>query len=191
MPRLKDESKITDLHQAARRLLIRTGYAGLKMADVAKEAGVATGTVYTYFTNKEELINQVFTATKKEVAGVLLDPANVGPTFFESFRRMWFAYFTFCFTQPEKMLFVEQLLHSGLLAEASITQMDQDFEPLDAFIRQGQQEAILRSVNVEIIKAQLMGPIHEIVKYSLQRQMNLEQGTLNQCFDMAWNSVRR
>ncbi|MBK7429323.1 MAG: helix-turn-helix transcriptional regulator [Saprospiraceae bacterium] len=40
---------------------MKSGYTDLRMADVAKEAGMATGTLYIYFKNKEELINTLFT----------------------------------------------------------------------------------------------------------------------------------
>ena len=38
----------------------RKGYHGCRIADVAREAGVAYGLVYHYFKNKEELLESVF-----------------------------------------------------------------------------------------------------------------------------------
>lgn len=46
--------------QAATTVLSRAGYAGLSMAAVAAEAGVATGTVYKHFAGKAELVSAVF-----------------------------------------------------------------------------------------------------------------------------------
>lgn len=46
--------------QAATKVLSSAGYAGLSMAAVAAEAGVATGTVYKNFAGKTELITAVF-----------------------------------------------------------------------------------------------------------------------------------
>ncbi|WP_040739070.1 TetR/AcrR family transcriptional regulator [Nocardia tenerifensis] len=46
--------------QAATAVLSRAGYAGLSMAAVAAEAGVATGTVYKNFTGKADLVSAVF-----------------------------------------------------------------------------------------------------------------------------------
>jgi AcrR family transcriptional regulator len=42
MPKIKDENKTSLIHHATLRLLTKTGFGGLKMADVAKEAGLAT-----------------------------------------------------------------------------------------------------------------------------------------------------
>ncbi|MFI9401479.1 TetR/AcrR family transcriptional regulator [Nocardia sp. NPDC052316] len=54
--------------QAATKVLAEAGYAGMSMAAVAAEAGVATGTVYKSFAGKAELVTAVF---RKVVAGEL------------------------------------------------------------------------------------------------------------------------
>ena len=66
MPRVKDESKIEAIYNATLALVLKSGFAELNMAAVAKEAGIATGTIYTYFKNKETLINQLFLHLKEE-----------------------------------------------------------------------------------------------------------------------------
>lgn len=56
---------------AATRVLSREGFAGLSMAAVAAEAGVATGTVYKHFSGKAELVTGVFReVVGREVAAV-------------------------------------------------------------------------------------------------------------------------
>ncbi|CAM3968547.1 TetR/AcrR family transcriptional regulator [Nocardia ninae] len=52
--------------QAATKVLAESGYAGMSMAAVAAEAGVATGTVYKNFAGKADLVTAVF---RKVVAG--------------------------------------------------------------------------------------------------------------------------
>lgn len=57
--------------QAATRVLSRSGFAGLSMASVAAEAGVATGTVYKHYDGKAALVTAVFrTVVAREVAAV-------------------------------------------------------------------------------------------------------------------------
>ncbi|WP_067817925.1 TetR/AcrR family transcriptional regulator [Nocardia inohanensis] len=57
--------------RAAMTVLSRDGYAGLSVAAVAAEAGVATGTVYKSFSGKAELVTAVFReVVTREVAAV-------------------------------------------------------------------------------------------------------------------------
>ena len=54
--KIKDDNKINDIYAATLKLVKANGLAGITMQAVAKEAGVATGTLYIYFQNKDELI---------------------------------------------------------------------------------------------------------------------------------------
>ena len=45
---------------AARTLVAEGGFASVQMSEVARKAGVATGTLYRYFSSKEALCRQVF-----------------------------------------------------------------------------------------------------------------------------------
>ena len=52
--RVRDEQKIELVHAATLNLVARIGLAGLTISMIAKEAGVAAGTIYIYFKNKED-----------------------------------------------------------------------------------------------------------------------------------------
>jgi len=59
------------LLKAARRLVQQDGFAAASASAVAKESGVASGTIYRHFPNKSELVAEVFRyATEREVAAV-------------------------------------------------------------------------------------------------------------------------
>jgi TetR/AcrR family fatty acid metabolism transcriptional regulator len=46
--------------RAATRVFARSGYFNSKVADIAREADVADGTVYLYFKSKEEILHSIF-----------------------------------------------------------------------------------------------------------------------------------
>ena len=46
--------------RAATRVFARNGYFNSKVADIAREANVADGTVYLYFKSKEEILHSIF-----------------------------------------------------------------------------------------------------------------------------------
>jgi len=191
MPRPKDPSKLIAIHQAATRLLVKVGFTGLKMAQVAAEAGLATGTLYIYYKNKEALINGVFVATQIEIRDCLEAPELEKETFYETFEARWKAYFLFCFQQSDKMLFVEQFQYSGLLWEKSIQQADALFETYDLFLKKGQKQGFLRRMDLGILKAHLRGATHEIIKKMQQTDQECHEDAVDLYFDLAWNSVRK
>ena len=58
----RDQDRQKTILRAAVEVFARKGYHGCRIADVAREAGVAYGLVYHYFKNKEELLQLVFEA---------------------------------------------------------------------------------------------------------------------------------
>jgi TetR/AcrR family fatty acid metabolism transcriptional regulator len=56
----KAVDKRTVILDAALRTFVRRGYPETKVAEIASEAGVAEGTLYNYFSSKEELLLALF-----------------------------------------------------------------------------------------------------------------------------------
>ncbi|MCB9729612.1 MAG: TetR/AcrR family transcriptional regulator [Deltaproteobacteria bacterium] len=68
---------------AAVSVFARNGYYSSKVSDIAREAGVADGTIYLYFKNKEDLLIQVFLDTmnvilerQEQVLAGMTDPTE-------------------------------------------------------------------------------------------------------------------
>jgi AcrR family transcriptional regulator len=55
---LVEEFRVQSIQQAAMRVIGRKGTSAATMSDVAEEAGVAKGTIYLYFANREELFRK-------------------------------------------------------------------------------------------------------------------------------------
>lgn len=78
----KPNGTVPDKREAILRSAIRVfsqnGYFNSKVADIAKEAGIADGTVYLYFKSKEEILHLIFDRAMeefiaeglKEIAGI-------------------------------------------------------------------------------------------------------------------------
>src|ERR1700704_2470720 len=63
-------STVTDKREAilraATKVFAGNGYFNSKVADIAREAGVADGTVYLYFKSKEEILHSIFDRNMEE-----------------------------------------------------------------------------------------------------------------------------
>jgi TetR/AcrR family transcriptional regulator, repressor of fatR-cypB operon len=192
MPKSKDDNKISAIHSAAQLLVVHKGYYALKMADVAHEAKIATGTLYIYYDSKESLINAVYTETKAEITAIILDPNHqVAEDYIATFSNMWHAYFTYCVMHPEKMIFVEQLIYSGIIDPAIILDINEKMKGIDDFILLGQSLGILKSAPVEMIKSLMNGAIHEVIRASISHQAILNKQDATHLFNMTWDAIKK
>lgn len=65
------KEKELEILQAATSVLATGGFETLTLEQVAKEAGVAKGTLFLYYRNKEELVLAVFSAMAKTLGSTL------------------------------------------------------------------------------------------------------------------------
>lgn len=61
---------------AARRLVAEGGFAAVQMSEIARTAGVATGTLYRYFSSKEALCRELFREVSSREMGKLAEIAS-------------------------------------------------------------------------------------------------------------------
>src|SRR5689334_8757812 len=62
---------------AARELFARQGYEETTIAEIARAAGVAVGTVYLYFQSKHDILLDVCLALNEDVALAIRSPTNL------------------------------------------------------------------------------------------------------------------
>ncbi len=81
---------------ASRRLFETEGYANTTIADITSEAGRALGSFYTYFENKEAVLQQLAEDFKSEVESRMtdLDLANAEP--YDAIREVCAVYWYSC-----------------------------------------------------------------------------------------------
>jgi TetR/AcrR family transcriptional regulator, fatty acid metabolism regulator protein len=60
MPRRKSDDKRRRILRAAVKVFARSGYHRAKVAEIARRADVADGTIYLYFRNKEDILVSLF-----------------------------------------------------------------------------------------------------------------------------------
>jgi AcrR family transcriptional regulator len=71
-PAEQREERRTAIVVAARRVLAEGGFDGASIARIAREAGMSAGAVYLYFTNREDLLGEVYRyAASHEIAAMM------------------------------------------------------------------------------------------------------------------------
>jgi len=191
MPRIKDQNKIQAIYEATLALVLKSGYAELNMAAVAKEADIATGTIYTYFKNKEALINQLFLFLKEEKVKLMFKKYNEKDSFYVSFQKLWLAYFKISINEYHKMMFIEQYAYSSIITSQTRKKADALLLPMISLLQQAQQEQLIKPIEPEIILSSITGAVLEIVRYYQSKGTKPSKTTIEQCFEMAWTSIRK
>jgi AcrR family transcriptional regulator len=82
------EFRIQSIQEAAMRVIARKGMSAATMADIAGEAGIAKGTIYLYFRDRDELVEKTFETAIDELHKRVDAARALGGTFEEKFRSV-------------------------------------------------------------------------------------------------------
>jgi TetR/AcrR family fatty acid metabolism transcriptional regulator len=74
--------------KAAIKVFARKGFYAARVSEIAKAAGVADGTIYLYFRNKDDVLTSVFESRITRLVEVLREIVGAGGTFEERFTRI-------------------------------------------------------------------------------------------------------
>jgi AcrR family transcriptional regulator len=120
------------VRRALRGLVAARGFHGASMSAVAAEAGVATGTAYTHYASKGDLVVAAYLETKAELAEAATTglPPDAAPP--ELFRAMWIGAYRHLKANRDHALFLLQVDASPYKAVAHDTALDGDDDRLVA-----------------------------------------------------------
>lgn len=164
--------KIADKHdriiKAAIRVFARNGFFDSRIAEIAKEADVADGTIYLYFNNKydilitifEEEMGKIIARVKQEIAS-FDDPR-------EKLER--FAYLHLVLVQENRdlaeVIQVELRQSSKFMKEYRNKKFAEYVNIISSIVRQGQaQEIFLSEVMPGIFKRAFFGALDEMSRF--------------------------
>ena len=151
--------------RAAAKVFAQPGYFNAKVSDVARSAGVADGTVYLYFKNKDDLLTSIFswamgeflTRARTELAEI----ANAKQ------KLLSFAKLHFSLLEQERdiaIVFQIELRQSTKFMEQfSTTYLAAYLQMLREIIEEGQKNGLFRStLNAKLIAKLLFGMLDEM-----------------------------
>jgi AcrR family transcriptional regulator len=100
------------VRSALRTLVARHGFHGASMTAVASKAGVATGTAYTHYASKDELVLAAYCETKAQLAAAAMADLDAGSEADARFRSIWLATYRHLKANPDHARFLLQVDHS-------------------------------------------------------------------------------
>lgn len=183
-------NKCNIILDATLNLLARRGFHGFSIRDVAKEAGVATGTVYLYFEDREDLIKKLHSQIIETVGREVFVTMSKELSLYQQFQGMCQRFWVLFQLQPEIILSKGQFDHlpADLLRsrheEAKVV-----LEPLFTFFVRGREQRKLKDFPDEILFSLAFEPYFEIARKSLQGFVVVDDEMLERIIRASWDSI--
>ncbi|HEU4574359.1 MAG TPA: TetR/AcrR family transcriptional regulator [Chitinophagaceae bacterium] len=189
--KVRDENKTDQIYEATLKLVKASGLAGITMQAVAREAGLATGTLYIYFKNKDALIISLFDRCVKSSARDFFKNYNPQSPFKEGFRIIWENIVRHRVTRFDESIFIEQCFHSPFIDEDTKTTLRKMFAPLVQLLDRGKNEGWLKAIDTFWLLGFLIGTINEIAKRVTYFNRKLTPDVLEANFQLCWDGIKQ
>lgn len=175
--------------QTARKLIVQNGLYDTSVAKIAKEAQIPVGSVYTYFSTKEEMIDEIYKSIKLEMAHEIFKTENKEMNIYEQFALFWHNAVNFGLENEEKFLFVEQFSNSPLILKTTQEEINHEFAHFCELIEKGIAQGILKPLDSTLIHHLVYQQIIGATKFFNQNKSMITNELKEQFFACCWDSI--
>ena len=144
---------------AAIRVIVREGL-GAPTATIAREAGVANGSLFTYFETKADLYNQLYLELKAEMASAALEGVPAKAALRTRFFHVWSNWMRWAAQNPEKRRALALLVVSDDITAATRAAGHKTMADLAALMEESRARGAMRDAPFPFVAA-LMNSLAE------------------------------
>lgn len=187
LARPRSDDKRSAIIAAAVRVIDKQGLSA-PTALIAREAGVANGSLFTYFETKAVLFNQLYLELKSEMASAALEGLHAEAGLREQFSRGWSNWTRWTLHNPEKRRALAQLAVSDEITEATRASGHQAMARIAALMEQVRAKGSLREAPFSLVVAIMNSLAETTMDFMVHDPSNADQHS-KVGFDALWRML--
>jgi TetR/AcrR family transcriptional regulator, repressor of fatR-cypB operon len=186
----RDDKKIQQIFDATLTLVVKSGVAGITMRQIAREANMATGTLYIYFKDKDELINHLYASCRASSVNAYFEGYDNSISFKKGFKIIWNNILRHRMENFDVSVFMEQCYHSPFISESTREMSRQLLQPLYKLIDRGKEEKVLKDLDTIMLLIFMIGSITEVIKYVNYHNKKITGEMIKDAFVICWDGLK-
>ena len=175
---------------ATLELINKHGFHASPMSMVAKEAGVAAGTIYHYFESKEELINALYLNHKEKLLKISLIQDDTSKPYKERFRHFFYALFEFYVKNPKEFMFAEQYKKSPFYQQVPKDKIAEFEQPILDFLKKGVFTRQFKDIPPKLMLTLILSFISSMAVLDINREMIIDYTVLDVILNVCWDGLK-
>jgi AcrR family transcriptional regulator len=187
MPRPRSDEKRTAILEAATRVIVQQGLSA-PTAGIAKEAGVANGSLFTYFETKTALFNHLYLELKVEAASAMLKKLPESADLQEQLLHIWRNWMNWAVTNPEKRRVLMQLAVSDEITPETHLAAHKTMAPVAGLLERGRAKGPMQKVPLAFILAIVNSVAEATMTFMTQDPDNAKKHS-KAGFDALWRML--
>jgi len=162
---MRDPDKHQQIIEAAVRVFARNGYYNSRVSDIAREAGIASGTIYLYFRTKNDILVTLFREKMAAFVAHLRKAIEAEPDAVAKLRRLVALHFKILEADPELAEVVQVELRQGhkFFRGASAAEVGAYFALIGSVLEEGVESGLFRKdLPIKVATKALFGAVDQM-----------------------------
>jgi AcrR family transcriptional regulator len=182
------------IFDAALELFAENGFHSSPMSRIATLAGVGVGSIYRYFSDKDDLIHALFERVDTPLKCAMEESLDTRLPTHQQFVRFVIKLIDYLRLHPKEFRFLEQYYNSPYGVDkvhAEITHANGTPSDLfsNLFLR-GQKEGTIRELPLPVYPVMTFGPVGFLVRYSLSGHARVDEAMIQATAEACWNAIK-
>lgn len=176
---------------ATRDLVFENGLQDVSMSQIAHRAEVGMGTIYNYFTSKEELVYCLYDQVKAAMSAYVLDDYDAGQPVILRFLHILTKIAEYGVHHPREFRLSQQLSQVPFIqAQAETTQY-----PLttvfDQLFSDARHQHLLKEMPDTVLVMLIVGALNALVEAHATQQIQMDNALIAQAVSACWDAIKR
>lgn len=161
------------------------------MQSLAKKAGVATGSIYNYFENKEALVNAIFLLILEEENRYIIQGYDETESVEQRFRYLLARSIQYKLDNPDKFHFKSIYTFSPLIMRELIEQEPPADQPFAAVAVAGKEQGLIKDMGLEELFYFAHGGLASLLRWKQFNNQEVTQSDVEDLITLTWDGIKR
>lgn len=175
---------------ATLKLLSTHGFHGFSIKQVAAEAGVAAGTIYLYFSDRETLIRELHTEIINDFVHAALHDLDTTASLQQQYRSICCSFWRFCLDNPcitHSKLQFDHLPPDVLRSQRSYAW--EMLQPLKTLFSQGREQGLIKPLADDVLITLSIEPCIFMARQHLLGVIEIDTRQLGDIINASWDAI--
>src|SRR5512133_3376862 len=187
---MKTSDKRSEVMQAALELIAARGFHGATMAEIAEKAGVAAGTIYRYFENKDVLITELHRELEERIMAVLQKDYPCRRPLRERFLYLIQSLLRYFIEHPLHFRYMEQYFNSPFgitMHRDKLLGKSGNPDLVREIFEEGIAQQILKDFPVFVLFSLAFGPMISLLRDHVLGFITLKDDLIERITEACWD----
>lgn len=175
--------------ETAMRLFVERGIQGTATSLIAKEAGVATGTLFHHFPTKEDLVHELYNSIFDKILAYQSEHFNPDTDVRERLRQIWQLDIEWGTSHPKYTHFLERYSFFHYASEQAINEAYERFEHCMGTFREAIEQNMMKMDDIDYISDHYIWNIRMNILYFIKNPEICTRENIDKTFDIYWKGI--